>query len=234
MDNVNSVSILVENNSRYHILSAEGDGIISMARIVRDPKTDALYLDVMLDGSDEFFEGEYLRVAAYGDIEDVFEEQEIPPEDDAENVIGSFQSTLPEVNFRGRINASSLYANDRNIGVLIEHLDNDVVETMQRVIDLTLRVVSLENMPTYDGETEDVLIGFTIEEYDYQAVGGMTWGEWVDSEYNTGWHDEPFIMDGEDVYLEYADAYVNDSDGNRVIDRDLIIAGGQYVIEYAD
>lgn len=30
------------------------------------------------------------------------------------------------------------------------------------------------------------LITFTIDGTTYQAMNGMTWGEWVDSEYNTG------------------------------------------------
>lgn len=30
------------------------------------------------------------------------------------------------------------------------------------------------------------LITFTIDGTTYQAIDGMTWGEWVNSEYNTG------------------------------------------------
>ena len=30
-----------------------------------------------------------------------------------------------------------------------------------------------------------VIITFTIDGVEYQAEEGMTWGEWVDSEYNT-------------------------------------------------
>ena len=30
------------------------------------------------------------------------------------------------------------------------------------------------------------LITFTIDGTTYQAMNGMTWGEWVNSEYNTG------------------------------------------------
>lgn len=30
------------------------------------------------------------------------------------------------------------------------------------------------------------LISFTIDGTTYQAMNGMTWGEWVNSEYNTG------------------------------------------------
>lgn len=35
------------------------------------------------------------------------------------------------------------------------------------------------------------LITFTVDGVEYQAEEGMTWGEWVDSEYNTG----NFIID---------------------------------------
>ena len=33
---------------------------------------------------------------------------------------------------------------------------------------------------------ENKLITFTIDGTTYQAMNGMTWGEWVNSEYNTG------------------------------------------------
>lgn len=48
-------------------------------------------------------------------------------------------------------------------------------------------------------EPDVKLISFTIlegigtdAEVEYNAIEGMTWGEWVDSEYNTGgyYHDE--------------------------------------------
>lgn len=48
----------------------------------------------------------------------------------------------------------------------------------------------LAALPYYDGTVTitggETLISFTIGSTTYQAVDGMTWGEWVESEYNTG------------------------------------------------
>lgn len=36
-----------------------------------------------------------------------------------------------------------------------------------------------------NGSQEAVIIGFSIEDYQFQAEEGMTWREWVNSEYNS-------------------------------------------------
>lgn len=46
------------------------------------------------------------------------------------------------------------------------------------------------------GSVEDELITFTIDGITYQAEEGMTWGEWVDSEYNTN----GYIISGNYIY----------------------------------
>lgn len=47
----------------------------------------------------------------------------------------------------------------------------------------------LAALPYYDGTViisgGETLISFTIADSSYQAVEGMTWGEWVESDYNT-------------------------------------------------
>ena len=54
---------------------------------------------------------------------------------------------------------------------------------------------AIANMP--GGETEEVvIISFSIEDFQFQAEKGMTWREWVNSEYNS---------DGACVYNEGAD-----------------------------
>lgn len=56
--------------------------------------------------------------------------------------------------------------------------------------DATWDVVGNDGVPEgwivkFEGE-EDNLITFTIDGIEYQAEEGMTWGEWVNSSYNTG------------------------------------------------
>lgn len=47
-------------------------------------------------------------------------------------------------------------------------------------------------------EPEKVMITFNIDSNSYQAIEGMTWGEWVESEYNTGGHQ----IIGDYIYTE--------------------------------
>lgn len=74
------------------------------------------------------------------------------------------------------------------------------------------------------------LISFTIDGITYQAEEGMTWAEWVDSEYNT----DEFVVDGNDEYIcppnGVAAYYVGDSSSNLVKTSDLITANEQYSI----
>jgi len=65
--------------------------------------------------------------------------------------------------------------------------------------------VIVEGM-TYNRDTEQIpsLITFTIGNKEYQAEEGMTWAEWLESDYDT----PPFQIDN-DVVLNYAgDAYI--------------------------
>lgn len=56
------------------------------------------------------------------------------------------------------------------------------VEQVQAMID-----TSIAKIAVYEGETEDVLpiINFTWENIPFQAVEGMTWEQFINSEYNT-------------------------------------------------
>lgn len=63
------------------------------------------------------------------------------------------------------------------------------------------------------------LITFTIDTREYQAEEGMTWGEWVDSEYNTG----DFVHNG----LHVTGSWVLNVSGNQ-IDDDTILYNGDF------
>lgn len=80
----------------------------------------------------------------------------------------------------------------------------------------------LAALPYYDGTVTitggETLISFTIGATTYQAVEGMTWGEWVDSSYNTnGFYvtsdSHVFTAAGANVVLsEHGTDYVMGSD----------------------
>lgn len=50
----------------------------------------------------------------------------------------------------------------------------------------------------------DKLITFTIDGTTYQAMNGMTWGEWVNSEYNTigAYISNDFIMTNRNKHID--------------------------------
>ena len=89
----------------------------------------------------------------------------------------------------------------------------------------------IEKLPIYNCETEDVtIISFTVDgEYSYQAEEGMTWLEWVNSEYNTGCYGELFAHDEyyDTVRLNDID-YTIASDGTPVKGSNIIISGYAY------
>lgn len=59
-------------------------------------------------------------------------------------------------------------------------------------------------------ETPDNMITFTIDGMTYQAESGMTWGDWVESEYNTGEYKVFYPLDfPEDLVVNSAGYYVN-------------------------
>lgn len=69
------------------------------------------------------------------------------------------------------------------------------------------------------------LITFTITDYSYQAERGMTWGEWVASEYNT-----PGYVQNNDnrIRVPIAAVFVSTASGQNVTASDVIIAGHAY------
>lgn len=82
-------------------------------------------------------------------------------------------------------------------------------------------------------EVGTVLISFTIDGWGtYQAKEGMTWAEWIESEYNTIGAE----ADGTDVIFPdntdwTSTWYVLDADGNEVTPDDVIAADYTYLAE---
>lgn len=73
------------------------------------------------------------------------------------------------------------------------------------------------------------VIEFTINGTSYQAEEGMTWGEWVNSDYNTG----NFISNGSDILTEDSAYYVSDSITLGVF-VNMEIEERQYILEPVD
>ena len=67
-------------------------------------------------------------------------------------------------------------------------------------------------------------ISFTIDGVSYEAEDGMTWGEWCDSEYNTGGYEASYIV----VKNNNWSSCVADSSGSSVSSSDTIINGHTY------
>lgn len=73
-------------------------------------------------------------------------------------------------------------------------IDIPFITTIERGVgDLINLACNQENKKiVVDGDNIDIvdagpkLISFTIDNIPYQAEEGMTWGEWVESKYNTG------------------------------------------------
>jgi hypothetical protein len=71
------------------------------------------------------------------------------------------------------------------------------------------------------------LITFTVEGVKYQAEEGMTWGEFIDSAYNTSGY---FTYSNNKVY--YTGHYIHDNrDGSEVYSTDLIEENGSYITQ---
>ncbi len=79
--------------------------------------------------------------------------------------------------------------------------------------------------PVISLETETQLITFIIEGDTFQAEEGMTWGEWVDSEYNI----DGYAIDSSDNSI-FLDEYwvASDEQWDWVYASDVIIAGHVY------
>ena len=113
---------------------------------------------------------------------------------------------------------------------ITENGTHDISEFESVTINIPIPVVEVyDGMVTYVGNVN--LINFTIEGIEYQAEEGMTWEEWVDSEYNT----ENYLVDAGGGIINNGDysKYVADASGNFVNTAgdnsdDVIIGGHAY------
>ena len=70
------------------------------------------------------------------------------------------------------------------------------------------------------------LITFIVNGTEYQAEEGMTWGEWVDSEYNVN---RDFEIDPFDNSIAHGSRYVS-NDEDYIFASDIIQEGYDYVL----
>ena len=107
--------------------------------------------------------------------------------------------------------------------------------------DMVIEAVANKGIPEWDGsyavaEAGPKMINFTVAGASYQAEEGMTWGEWVDSEYNTDGFWEHLLdgvycvatREGSGTQYAYGVAY-NDA---FVPIADLIVEGRAYTEKY--
>lgn len=119
-------------------------------------------------------------------------------------------------------------AYDKTTGSII--LDDDVLETFPA--GKYMYIVWDSN------QSSSNLIAFAIEGTSYQAESGMTWGEWVDSEYNTDGYmvAEGFFNEGIYRRNNGSNVYVQEYDGENerwnVMPEDAIIEGFDYATQY--
>jgi hypothetical protein len=94
-------------------------------------------------------------------------------------------------------NKAQLQINNANLDVLIARVNaaKNTVASLPEASNPTDPNLIPENIKagvtifgvtgTYTGEGGNSLITFTLDGTEYQAEEGMTWGEWVESDYNT-------------------------------------------------
>lgn len=97
------------------------------------------------------------------------------------------------------------------------------IDENYRLIEITSRIIDVENADDYEKRGQDLLsyleafgvklIPFTIDDTTYYAEEGMTWNDWVVSEYNTGdWYTEGTVVNGtiNDTFYQIEDVVSND------------------------
>lgn len=75
------------------------------------------------------------------------------------------------------------------------------------------------------------LISFTIDDTTYQAEEGMTWGQWCESDYNTGSYYVNENLGGW-VILSSTSWVVPNGSLDHIYGTDVIISGGEYAVYY--
>ena len=92
-------------------------------------------------------------------------------------------------------------------------------------------IYNFVNWNVLDDNTEEVppvkLITFTIDGVEYQAVENMTWGEWINSSYNTG---SFYTGRNDTIYSLSGAAVLAPLYGASQLSNDIIYSGYQYII----
>lgn len=108
----------------------------------------------------------------------------------------------------------------RNINIVD---NNDTTYTL--MIDNNSAVVEkysdTSTPSTSEEPKEPTLISFTINNFNYQAEDGMTWADWVNSEYNTS----SFMSNGTSILTNSGSSKIN-----QVSPEDLIVEDTAYVL----
>lgn len=89
---------------------------------------------------------------------------------------------------------------------------------LANVVDQTKRLVN-------GGWVESSFINFTIVGTNYRAEKGMTWGEWCDSDYNTGM----YSVVASDYIMNPSLKAVCTSAGDKVVSTTVIVSGHAYI-----
>ena len=80
-------------------------------------------------------------------------------------------------------------------------------------------------------ESAESLISFTIDGTSYQAEEGMTWGEWCESDYNTGSYYVNENLGGW-VILSSTSWVIPNGSLDHIYGTDVIISDGEYAVYY--
>ena len=121
------------------------------------------------------------------------------------------------------------YKGDTAVRVCVDDLGVDVGENVGWLNEV-YRTITFDGVQTVSKEFYDWLVAhavfaFTIDGTTYYAKEGMTWSEWVASEYNTG----RFYVYPTGNQIWDAVGYVGTKDGVSVLPSDIIIGNGYSV-----
>ncbi|MBR6613925.1 MAG: hypothetical protein IKK84_04070 [Clostridia bacterium] len=90
---------------------------------------------------------------------------------------------ITELTNKGLIE-NTIITNDDDSKTITTKTGFKITISQSTASDLTLEFES-DNDQTSEDNTTSTLISFTIDGVEYQAEAGMTWLQWIDSEYNT-------------------------------------------------
>ena len=91
---------------------------------------------------------------------------------------------------------------------------------------ITLKTLTMDDFVS-DGTITFTISGSNLSNNTFVADSGMTWGAWVDSNYNT----EGFWVSGSNIEIFCGwTAHVYNANENAVLTSDVIVSGGSYYV----